>query len=67
MATPQTRTLTRALKIAGSDERLAQHLACSTSQLTRWLAGDEATPPVIYLKVLDLVSQGRRPVPRRDK
>jgi hypothetical protein len=56
--TPQTRTLAQALRISGSSENLAEQLGCDTAELDRWLAGDEPTPPGIYLKALDLVSLG---------
>lgn len=56
--TPQTRTLMRALEVAGSAERLAQYLGCDKAQLARWITGDELAPSSIYLQALDLVSYG---------
>ena len=55
-ATPQTRTLARALERSGSAERLAHQLGCDTTQLIRWLTGDEPTPADVYLRALDIVS-----------
>jgi DNA-binding transcriptional regulator YdaS (Cro superfamily) len=57
--TPQTRTLKRALKLAGTKEGLAGLLGADISDLSAWLSGDRATPAEIYLRALDLVSQGR--------
>jgi len=57
--TPQTRTLRRALEIAGSAEALAAMLHCDARSLLTWLAGEQATPSQVYLKALDIVS-GRR-------
>jgi hypothetical protein len=54
--TPQTRTLQRALQIAGNAGALAGLLGCDAAQLARWLAGDEPTPAEIYLRALDIVS-----------
>ncbi len=56
--TAQTRTLKRALHIAGGEEKLARNLKCDAAQLRRWLAGDEETPSGVYLKALDVVSHG---------
>ena len=57
--TPQTRTLRRALEIAGSSETLARMLQCEVATLLIWLAGEQPTPAQVYLKALDIVS-GRR-------
>jgi hypothetical protein len=56
--TAQTRTLTRAVKIAGGEEKLAKLLPCDVAQLRRWIAGKEPTPPPVYLRALDIVSNG---------
>jgi hypothetical protein len=60
--TPQTRTLKRALEIAGSPDLLAKMLACDTASLVSWLSGQVPTPSEMYLRALDVVS-GRRPAP----
>jgi hypothetical protein len=65
--TPQTRTLAQALKMSGGAEKLAEQLGCGTAELDGWLAGDEPTPPAIYLKALDLVSSGTDHPPARHK
>jgi hypothetical protein len=59
--TPQTRTLRRALEIAGSAEALALRLQCDARRLSGWLAGEEPTPSQVYLKALDIVSGRRGP------
>jgi hypothetical protein len=57
--TPQTRTLKRALKLAGTRKGLADLLSADVADLSAWLSGDRATPAEIYLRALDLVSMGR--------
>jgi DNA-binding transcriptional regulator YdaS (Cro superfamily) len=54
----QTRTLKRAARIAGSEERLAQLLGCEVAQLRVWTSGEQPTPPQVYLRALDIVSRG---------
>jgi hypothetical protein len=54
--TPQTRTLKRALEIAGGTELLTTMLACDAPSLASWLSGDLPTPPEVYLRALDIVS-----------
>lgn len=56
--TAQTRTLKRALHIAGGEEKLARILRCEEAQLRSWLAGEEETPSAVYLLALDVVSRG---------
>jgi DNA-binding transcriptional regulator YdaS (Cro superfamily) len=56
--TPQTRTLKRALGVAGSTKRLADLLGADISDLSAWLAGDRSTPTDMYMRALDVVSQG---------
>ena len=66
----QTRTLRRALEIAGSAERLAELLACDAAKLPHWLSGEQQTPSDVYLRALDVVSGDRvsaaKTRPRRD-
>jgi len=62
-STAQTRTLQRALEVAGTLERLAERLAVSTADLSSWLAGTRPTPAEVYLRALDVVSRGRPPEP----
>ncbi len=56
--TAQTRTLKRAVKIAGSEEKLAKLLGCEVAQLRLWMTGQEPTPSPVYLQALDIVSRG---------
>jgi DNA-binding transcriptional regulator YdaS (Cro superfamily) len=56
--TSHTRTLKRALKLAGTREGLADLLGADLSELSAWLSGERPTPAEIYLRALDLVSQG---------
>jgi DNA-binding transcriptional regulator YdaS (Cro superfamily) len=58
--TAQTRTLKRAASIAGSEEKLAQVLGCELAELRLWLSGEAPTPPQVYLRALDIVSNGPR-------
>jgi len=57
--TPQMRTLQRALQDLGGEPQLAKVLGVSVEILSCWLRGDEALPPTIYLRALDLVATGR--------
>jgi hypothetical protein len=65
--TAQTRTLHRALEIAGTPERLAEMLGAPAADLPDWLSGERATPNEIYLRALDLVSRGPHHKPGRRK
>jgi DNA-binding transcriptional regulator YiaG len=56
----QTRTLQRALSIAGSAERLAAALATDVDTLRSWLAGEARASTDAYLKALDIVARGER-------
>jgi len=53
------RTLSRALQDLGGETELARVLGVSVEALSRWLRGEEALPPTIYLRALDLVATGR--------
>jgi DNA-binding transcriptional regulator YiaG len=56
--TAQTRTLRRAVEVVGSPKQLADTLGVSLESLAAWLAGEQALPSEIYLRALDVVSQG---------
>jgi DNA-binding transcriptional regulator YdaS (Cro superfamily) len=56
--TAHTRTLRRAVEVVGSPEELAETLGVSPESLAAWLAGDQALPNDVYMRALDLVSQG---------
>jgi DNA-binding transcriptional regulator YdaS (Cro superfamily) len=58
-STAQTRTLQRALEIAGTMEALAVRLGASSAELSVWLSGERPTPSHVYLLALDVVSRGR--------
>ena len=62
-ATPQTRTLYRALENCGGLGALADTLEVSVELLSRWLAGVDVPPVKVYLLALDLVA--RRAPPKR--
>jgi len=64
-STAQTRTLKRALKIAGSEARLVELLGCKPAELRAWSAGERPTPPEVYLRALDIVSLGPGSLPPR--
>lgn len=57
-ATPQMRTLMRALKDCGGEAALALALGVSTADLAHWLSGRVALPTSVYFKALDLVATG---------
>jgi DNA-binding transcriptional regulator YdaS (Cro superfamily) len=61
-----TRTLRRALKVAGSAEALARALEVAPSELAAWMRGAVPLPTDVYLRALDLVASGviRRPTSR---
>jgi hypothetical protein len=56
----QTRTLRRALSIAGSLQCLAAALATDVETLESWLAGEHRATTEAYLTALDIVAQGER-------
>ncbi|HEY3074423.1 MAG TPA: YdaS family helix-turn-helix protein [Burkholderiales bacterium] len=56
--TAHTRTLRRAVEVVGSPEELAETLGVSPESLAAWLAGEQALPNEVYMRALDLVSQG---------
>ena len=62
-----TRTLRRAAEVAGSPEDLADLLGVQSTRLSSWMSGDEALPDDVYLRALDVVSQGphHKPPPKR--
>jgi hypothetical protein len=57
MPTLYARTLKRAAEIAGGTEALAVRLKIVPSHLTLWILGAEPTPPEIFLKAVDLISE----------
>lgn len=59
--TPFIHTLRRAMRLLGSREELAQRLEVPLADLSRWMRGEDAPPPRVYLTAIDLVT--RRGVP----
>jgi DNA-binding transcriptional regulator YdaS (Cro superfamily) len=64
-STAHTRTLQRALEVAGTLEQLATRLGAKPSDLSLWISGDRPMPSHVYLLALDVVSQGRIPPPEK--
>ena len=65
---PTARTLRRAVEVVGSAEALAETLGASPESVTAWLVGEQPVPNYIYLRALDLVSQGpHHRLPRKSK
>ncbi len=48
-------TLVRAAVILGGAHALCRHLQVPMPVLTRWLAGDGAPPPGLFLKAVDVL------------
>ncbi|HEX6295269.1 MAG TPA: hypothetical protein VFZ74_01720 [Burkholderiales bacterium] len=59
--TSHTRTLKRAMEIAGSMQGLAERLGVTVTDLSDWVAGIRRAPTDVYLRALDLVARGRVP------
>jgi len=53
---PQSRTLRRAVDIAGSKERLAALLKITLADLEAYLAGTKEIPDKVFLAALDVVA-----------
>ena len=51
------RTLKRAAEIVGGTEQLAVHLNVVPSHLALWIGGAQPTPPDVFLKAVDLISE----------
>lgn len=51
------RTLKRAAQVVGGTEQLAISLKVTPSHLALWLGGAEPTPPDIFLKAVDLITE----------
>src|SRR3954469_12431279 len=54
--TASIRTLRRALATVGSEERLAAELKVSPLDLVRWISGEKAAPPEVFIAALDIVA-----------
>ena len=55
--TPFVHTLRRAMRALGSREELARRLEVSLADLSRWMRGEDAPPPRVYLTAIDLVTR----------
>ena len=54
-------TLTHAVEIAGSKERLAAALKTRMVQLEEWLSGNEPVPMSVFMEALDFIADGACP------
>lgn len=54
-ATPVTRVLQRAARLAGGPAKLALHLEVSEADLARWLSGQEQAPEAVFLAAFEIV------------
>jgi DNA-binding transcriptional regulator YdaS (Cro superfamily) len=54
--TVYARTLKRAAQIVGGTDQLAVYLKVVPSHLSLWIDGAEPTPPDIFLRAVDLIS-----------
>lgn len=62
-ASVYSRTLQRAVLLAGGRDQLARYLEVSPEQLRRWIA-DETKPPLkAFLRAVDLVIEESAPPP----
>jgi DNA-binding transcriptional regulator YdaS (Cro superfamily) len=53
-----TRTLVRAAELVGSEEALARTLKVTPNRLAAWLAGVEDPPADVFLRAVDIVTDG---------
>jgi hypothetical protein len=56
--TVHAKALNRAAQILGGRDRLREYLRVPASHLALWLAGTEKQPLDVFLKVVDLISDG---------
>lgn len=49
------RTLACALKVAGSERKLARRLLVPQENLRRWLKGEETAPKSVFLAAVDIL------------
>jgi hypothetical protein len=55
--TTYTRTLLRALKVLGSEAKLAEALRTSPEILAKWIAGELRPPSKVYFVALDIATR----------
>lgn len=51
-----TRTLTRAIEIAGSVEVLARFLGSTPTEVSKWISGESNPPMPIFLAMVDVLA-----------
>ncbi|HVL36318.1 MAG TPA: hypothetical protein VM489_11670 [Burkholderiales bacterium] len=51
-----TRSLARAIEIAGGVEPLADFLGCSAGDVRRWTSGESHAPMPIFLAMVDILA-----------
>src|SRR4051812_28661166 len=56
--TVQVKALNRAAEMLGGPDRLREYLRVPARQLALWLSGAEKPPVDVFLKVVDLISDG---------
>ena len=56
MPTAYTRTIGRAIEVAGSEQKLARFLGYPEVMLRDWACGAAAPPPEIFLALVDIVA-----------
>ena len=61
MPTVYAQTLKRAAERVGGAERLAVQLGVGPGDLALWIDGAAPTPPDIFLKAVDLISEHQAP------
>lgn len=49
------RALQKAAELAGGRKRLAERLGVKAAEIEKWLAGTEAMPRDLFLRVVDLI------------
>lgn len=57
--TVHAKALKRAAEILGGTDRLREHLRVPASHLAQWLAGAEKPPLDVFLRAVDLISDGQ--------
>ena len=63
--TTYTRTLRRAIEVAGSEAKLAAALRTSNEVLRKWLSGELKPPSKIYFAALEIVTRSiQKPLPK---
>jgi hypothetical protein len=63
--TTHTRTLQRALKVVGSETKLAEELRTSLELLRKWMSGELAPPIRVYFAALDIATRSiQRAIPK---